>query len=51
MKNPLKQFLDISNETVNLINAKTEEQKKLHSKKLLEKMPNINPLFLLILEK
>ncbi len=50
MENPFKQFQDIGNETVNLINAKTKEQKELHSKRLLEKMPNINPLILLMLE-
>jgi hypothetical protein len=51
MENLLKLFQNIGNETVNLMNAKTKEQRKTHKEKLLKIMPNINPLLLLMLEK
>ena len=50
MDNPFKQFQDIGNETVNLINSKTPEQKALHVKQLLEKFPNMDPLLLFLLD-
>lgn len=50
MENQLKEFEEIKNITQNLINSKTKQQKRLHEKELLNKLPNLNPLFLLMLE-
>lgn len=50
MRNQLKEFEEIGDIIQNLINSKTKEQKRLHEKELLNKFPNLNPFFLLILE-
>ena len=44
-------FKEIGNETINLMYSKTDEQKELHIRKLLEKFPNLNPIILMVLTK